>query len=646
MRLKSSIFLWVSLATVVPLTALILGITAYSEHLYQKNVDRDIQASMANIISELDFRLNYERDVINSLATSPAMQQFFPVLQSAAAGDLHSNYFEEVGRLNLFLAGFQHSVPGLDTVRVLDMDGNTLVKVRFGKHLPALFEGMDDVPFTEEELIDANFLNWLHQLKPYSLVYEQLPLSRRDFQVGQELSIFNALVPLADKQNNLIGFLTARALGDQLDRTLKTLPRSHNFRISLIEINPDSTIRHGMLLYSDEHKIEFSQPHNPELKIDPGTSLALSQQLSNNKGMFSHDHQGSHYYFQSFDPYNLEHVSWMIILQLDQGELSSPFQSIRMGLLAFAAVALIISLALANMGAIHIAEPISNFAQTLKQYADGKTELKTHLPDNTEELQQLDQSFHYLVDNLELTEKQRDRAQKMMLQSAKLASIGEMAAGIGHEINNPLNNILSYTTLIERNTPEADQETRDDIQGLRNEALRASRIIKSILNFARQVPPEYTQFKLLDWMKDTLVLVEPEAHKHHIDIQLGNAPDCMLEGDRLQLQQVLVNLLMNAIHACEQDKQVLLIAELIDEQHIKIIVSDQGKGISGDINDKLFDPFFSTKMVGEGSGLGLSISLGIIQYHGGELQLVNNDQGGADAIITLPLNRDKHQPHV
>ena len=191
MRLKSSIFLWVSLATVVPLTALILGITAYSEHLYQKNVDRDIQASMANIISELDFRLNYERDVINSLATSPAMQQFFPVLQSAAAGDLHSNYFEEVGRLNLFLAGFQHSVPGLDTVRVLDMDGNTLVKVRFGKHLPALFEGMDDVPFTEEELIDANFLNWLHQLKPYSLVYEQLPLSRRDFQVGQELSIFN-----------------------------------------------------------------------------------------------------------------------------------------------------------------------------------------------------------------------------------------------------------------------------------------------------------------------------------------------------------------------------------------------------------------------------------------------------------------------
>ncbi|MFW2372789.1 MAG: sensor histidine kinase [Gammaproteobacteria bacterium] len=646
MRLKSSIFLWVSLATIVPLTALILGITAYSEHLYQKNVDRDLQASMANIISELDFRLNYERDVINSLATSPAMQQFFPVLHSAAAGDLHSNYFEEVGKLNRFLAGFQHSVPGLDTVRVLDLDGNTLVKVRFGKHLPALFEGMDDVPFTEEELIDAEFLNWLHQLKPYSLVYEQLPLSRRDLQVGQELAILNAIVPLADRQNKLIGFLSARALGDQLDRTLKALPRSHNFRINIIEINPQNKTRHGMLLYSDDHKIVFSQPHIPELKLNLQTDPVLWRHLSNDKGMFSNHNDNSDYYFQSFNPYNLAHTRWMIILQLDQDELSLPFQSIRLGLLAFAAVALIISLALANMGAIHIAEPISNFAQTLKQYADGNTELKTHLPSTTEELQQLDQSFHYLVENLELTEQQRDRAQKMMLQSAKLASIGEMAAGIGHEINNPLNNILSYTKLIERNTPDTDHETQDDIKGLRSEALRASRIIKSILNFARQVPPEYTRFKLLDWMKDTLLLVEPEAHKHHIQTLLGDAPNCMLEGDRLQLQQVLVNLLMNAIHACEHNKQVHLSAELMHKQQIKIIVSDQGKGISSDITDKLFDPFFSTKMVGEGSGLGLSISLGIIHYHGGELQLVNNAMGGADAIITLPLNRDKHQKHV
>ena len=83
MRLKSSIFLWVSLATIIPLTALIFGITAYSERLYKKNVDTNIHASMNNIVSELDFRLNYERKVIISLATSPAMKEFFPVLRDA-----------------------------------------------------------------------------------------------------------------------------------------------------------------------------------------------------------------------------------------------------------------------------------------------------------------------------------------------------------------------------------------------------------------------------------------------------------------------------------------------------------------------------------------------------------------------------------
>ncbi len=637
MRLKSSIFLWVSLATVIPLTALILGITAYSERLYQKNVDSDIQASLNNIISELDFRLKYERAVIHSLATSPSMQQFFPVLKTAAEGDLHAYYFEEIDKLNLFLAGFQHSVPGLDTVRVLDTDGNTLVKVRFGKHLPALFEGMEDVPYAEEELRDEKFLHWMHQIEPYTLVYGQLPLSRRDFEAGQELGLLNSIVPLADDQQ-LIGFLSARALGDQLDRILEILPRNHHFRVNIVELNRANPQRHGMLLYSDQHNIRFNQPHEPDVKLHSYVSDSLWQYIqADTSGTFSQVQTPHHYYFSSFNPYNHPDISWEVILQLDDQHLSAPFQSIRMGLLAFALLALGISLLLANLGARHIAQPISRFAETLKHYADGKEALTTHLPKSSEEIQQLDQSFHYLVDTLETTQSERDRAQNMMLQNAKLASIGEMAAGIGHEINNPLNNILSYTKLIERDMPESNQAIKEDLTGLRNEALRAGRIVKGILNFARQVPPEYTRFRLDEWLKDSLLLVEPEAHKRHVHTELLASPDLMLEGDRQQLQQVLVNLLMNAIQASEQGQSVRISAEEAPHNHIRILVADSGKGISNDVKDKLFDPFFSTKTVGEGSGLGLSISLGIIQYHQGDLTLQNNNNGGVDAIIMLPM---------
>ncbi len=639
MRLKSSIFLWVSLATILPLTALVLGITTYSERLNSQNVDQDIRSNMENIISEMTFRLNYEREVIMSLASSPAMKQFSPVLIQAAEGDLHPDYFDETRKLNDFLAGFQHSVPGLDTVRVLDIDGNTLVKVRFGKHLPALFEGMQDVPLAEEELIDANFLQWMQQLEANKLVYAQLPLSRKDYVSGRELSLFNSIVPLISADNKKIGFLTARAQGDQLDRILKTLPRSHQLKINIVELNPDNPLRHGMLLYSDDKYISFNELHEPDSKINYLIEDELWSQLQSNRyGSYLHSKDSQRYYYQEFYPYANQLVSWAIILKLNNDLLAEPFQRIRSGLFAFALVALIISLILANMGARHIAEPIIKFSNTLKNYADGDTKLKELTYEGADELQELDVSFHYLAETLETAREERDRAQKMMLQKAKLASIGEMAAGIGHEINNPLNNILSYTKLIKRDTPNLSEDMEKDISGLQNEALRASRIVKGILNFARQVPPEYTRFNVTEWLNDTLILVKSEAHKQHVDITLECDEDILLEGDRQQLQQVLLNLLINAIQASEKGQLIILNAVKIEMEQIKITVSDNGKGITKEVHDKIFDPFFTTKNIGEGSGLGLSISLGIVEYHHGILKLENNKHGGADAIIILPLN--------
>ena len=638
MRLKSSIFLWVSLATIIPLTALILVITAYSERLHHKNVESEIQTGIKNIISELEFRQNYVNKIVLSLATAPAIKNFFPVLQSAAENDLHPNYFEEVGKLNRFLAGFQHSVPGLDTVRVLDIDGNTLVKIRFGKHLPALFESMEDIPFAEEELIDAQFLRWMRQLKPYQVSYGQLPLSQRDYAEGQELALLNSIVPLANSQGETMGFLTARTLGSQMDNILETTSLSNNIQITIAELNADNATRNGMILYSDTDQLKFSMPRLAEPKIHQQISDAIWQlMLKNRFGSYHNSQNNQNYFFEEFYPYENQLVSWMIMLQMDESFFNEPFQRIRFGLFAFAFFALIISLLLANMGAKHIAEPITRFSHMLKKYADGE-KLSAERPEITAtELKELNHSFNYLVKTLEATEQERDRAQNMMLQNAKLASIGEMAAGIGHEINNPLNNILSYAKLIEREITDENIETKEDIAGLRNEALRASRIVKGILNFARQVPPEYKSFNLSDWLKDTLLLVEPAAHKHNVSTSLTNYPDIQLEGDYQQLQQVLLNLLMNAIQTSEQQQIVELSAEQLANNQLQVIVSDQGKGLSDDEKEKIFDPFFTTKKVGEGSGLGLSISLGIVQYHHGQLKLENNNRGGVDAIIILPL---------
>ncbi len=638
MRLKSSIFLWVSLATILPLTALILGITAYSEQVYLKNIDNDVYINMENIAKELEFRLTYEREVILSLANSPAMKQFAPVLQTAAEGDLHINYFEEVDKLNNFLAGFQHSVPGLDTVRVLDIDGHALIKVRFGKLIPAYFEGIVDLPLTEEELVDTGFLSWMWQLSANELVYGNLPLSKRDYTSGKELSIMNSIVPVSFDNKTVIGFLTARALGDQFDHILESIHRTNNIRLTVAEYNPDTPQRHGIILYSDELRIKFSQPLNPETKLEKILGEQSWENLQSQRfGSFVDKTNNQRYYFQEFYPYNNQLVSWIMMVQLDNNDVAAPFQRIRFGLLAVTGLALAISLMLANIGARNIAKPITLFADLLKRYADGESTFSKKPTKGADELKQLDQSFHYLVDTLEQTEKERDSAEKMMLQNAKLASIGQMAAGIGHELNNPLNNILSYATLIERDLPAENNELAEDIQGLRNEALRAEKIVKGILNFARQVPPEYVDFDLHVWLKDTLLLAHAHAQKFNIKLKIHEHPDLAICGDRNQLQQVLVNLLMNAIHASKQNDKIIVSAH-IENQQIYITVSDQGTGINNTNKDKIFDPFFTTKNVGEGSGLGLSISIGIMQFHNGSLKLENNKRGGVDAIMQIPLN--------
>ncbi|MGM0679776.1 MAG: sensor histidine kinase, partial [Pseudomonadota bacterium] len=260
-----------------------------------------------------------------------------------------------------------------------------------------------------------------------------------------------------------------------------------------------------------------------------------------------------------------------------------------------------------------------------------------------DEIGALAQAFNYLADTLDTAREQRDRAEHMMLQSNKLASIGQMAAGIGHEINNPLNNVLSYAKLLQRTlekTEYGDAQTRqrllDDLNALRDEALRASDIVRGILNFARQVPPQYSHFEVRPWLENTLALVRQAAKSKHVELQLECDYDGELEGDRSQLQQALINLLLNAIQASPADAKVTIHCQA-EKQQLQLTICDEGEGIASGKLDNIFDPFFSTKPEGEGSGLGLSISLGVIEYHNGSLHIDNNPQTGVTATVVVPL---------
>jgi two-component system NtrC family sensor kinase len=191
--------------------------------------------------------------------------------------------------------------------------------------------------------------------------------------------------------------------------------------------------------------------------------------------------------------------------------------------------------------------------------------------------------------------------------------------------------------LIQRELPREFSEIHQDLNSLQEETTRATKIVRGILDFARQVPPQYTKIHVPVWIDESLSLVQQVATDEGVSLFVQPDPGLYVEGDPIQLQQVLINLLLNAIHASKAGDRIIVEAHKADEHNLEISVCDEGTGISDDVMDKLFDPFFSTKPVGKGSGLGLSISLGIIERHGGNISVHNNDVGGVTVVIRLPM---------
>ncbi|MFN3479915.1 MAG: ATP-binding protein, partial [Thermodesulfovibrionales bacterium] len=232
-------------------------------------------------------------------------------------------------------------------------------------------------------------------------------------------------------------------------------------------------------------------------------------------------------------------------------------------------------------------------------------------------------------------EKQR---QEVYHRTEKLVALGQLSAGIAHELNTPLGSILGYARLLLKNK-KLDEQQRERLEIIAEQAKRSSAIIKGLLNFARQSNPYLRNMKdawINDILTDVLKLLQTEIEKHGINVitDFGQVPAARV--DVRQIEQAMLNIILNAIQAIKNDGEIR-IKTFVENNSIKIEVSDNGPGIPEDIRPRIFDPFFTTKPVGEGTGLGLSISAGIISEHGGSIDVESTEGNGATFTITLPI---------
>ncbi len=631
MRLKTSIFLWIFPAAVVPLAALVLIVTTYSESQYTTNVNREVHNSLDSIIGTLDRRLLIERNLVKGLITVPALQRYIPVLDHHLDGKLHPQYVLRTEWINGFLETFQSIMRDLGAVRILDTDGGAVVKVSSKRWSKSQKGEVTELPYVEESIKPGLFYQSLQTLEVWKVGNILYPIQNRDAPIAIKPPLMSAIVPL-EHENERIGYFVVDPPLSSLDRILNRSPRLNNASLLIAERNPGDSARDGLVLYDDSEGLRLNGKRDSAGLLKNVYPQLYAEALDQESGFIDDDNSQTRIYFREYNPYPGKLISWVIISRVNLNELYAPFERIRQGVIVSMIIALMISLVLAKFGAGQIATPVSKLAMGLTAYANGTTR-KLDVR-GSKELRKAGEAFNYMTRKLHRIEQERDQAQKAMVQSAKLVSIGQMAAGIGHEINNPLGNILSLTKLIERELPEDETRLREDVQKVREEADRVSRIVRGILNFARQVPPEKSRIEVKPWLEETLSLVEKEAQKRGVTIRLVANDGLMLDGDRDMLQQAMINLLSNAIHASPENSEIKVSA-MAGDSVLQLIVEDNGSGISPKQMSNIYDPFFTTKPVGQGSGLGLSICLGIVERHDGMLELINRKEGGVRATISL-----------
>ena len=277
---------------------------------------------------------------------------------------------------------------------------------------------------------------------------------------------------------------------------------------------------------------------------------------------------------------------------------------------------------------------LSSLEQGTKNLAAGEFKIIPTAGTSPDEISGLIENFNQMVEALE-------QKQEELIQSKKMATIGTFSSGIAHEINNPLNNIsLSTDTLLEEFDSMEEEEIKEILGDIMAQTERASKIVRNLLDFSRaqssELQPLYIDFVL----HKTTDLIANELRIHKISLHKDIADMLpQVNGDLQKLQQVFLNLIINAEQAIGDYGIITVQARATDDGYIRTDIIDTGPGISQEHLDQIFDPFFTTKEAGKGTGLGLSIVYGIVKKHGGYIEVASKLGEGTTFSVYLPVYR-------
>jgi two-component system NtrC family sensor kinase len=351
------------------------------------------------------------------------------------------------------------------------------------------------------------------------------------------------------------------------------------------------------------------------------------------------------WYITSYEP--IRDIDNKIIGSLYVGLLEAPFKQPQKIIVLFVIIMLCVT---AISGAILVffytrlmMKPIDRIVLMSKRLMNGDLSARCKIRPSGE-MGILCKAIDQMADSIEEFEKNLQKETQLQIgQSEKLASIGRLAAGIAHEISNPLTSVLSFAHLLKQKKSNNEEDLKD-LEIIIHETNRVRKIVRELLDFARQSPANMEWIDINSILLQLVQLIKRQKEFRDIEI-IENYTDRLepFLADKNQFQQIFLNLLLNAAEAITQ-KGTINIATTTTKDHIKITIADTGCGIKKENITKIFDPFYTTKPAGKGTGLGLSISYGIIQQYDGSIECRSKEGEGTAFSVVLPYQKAEQNP--
>ncbi len=610
-------------------------IISSTSEILSANVTREVRGLAAKSAQNLHDLVQNSGKTLLVIAKTPSVLGFIDALN-------HHNIQLSAQRLDKMekdLLNVQKLDRTIQAIRFIDPQGRVLAKVREGTIIPR--KG-SLVPYLGVREISSKKNR---QFFKDAIILKKGEISISNMErgwMGGKAKWCPAMVrfstPFFLTNGQCAGILTINVWGATAGRTINRLISKNEGTAFLIERNKGNQDRNGIYIFYQDQSCEFGNQTGSKITVfKQYPKIITDAWMDTDEGVNiqpgSRDIIAHHFY----SPFHREDKGWVVVVNARRKFFMSPLTTIEHRIFWSTGLILALMITAAFWFASSITRPI-------KEVIDGThsigRDLNCRIPVRSDdEVGALAQEINLMAADLQRHLDDKKKIAENICQSEKLASIGEMAAGIAHELNTPLGNARAIAALARQDldSGKCDPVALDeDLADILEQTGKCSQIISGMLSFARQQNPECTYQDINELLESSISLLRIRSRGKGVSIlfeKRGKLPLAKIDGH--QLQQVFVNILLNAIDALDQGGQVAIRSRnILDKISIQFI--DTGSGIKPEQLGKIFVPFFTTKEVGKGTGLGLSVSYGIVKNHGGTIEVESIQNEGTVFTVLLP----------